>query len=346
MVEKFAASNILGECALELYRVVGVCLEKKGFNDGTLIESLKNGSFGFQSHRPLLWLWRFSSRQKKIAPLNACVTKSVVTKNIEWTEIFHDISKPLVVDIGCGMGSSLLNLSTLNTILDTTKDHFDQDGSLQMPWSAYNYAGADLNQAMVNFGAGIVSRDTTIRKGRVHFFCFSAEEFLNQLQHYPGGVALIMINFPSPYQLDTQNSGNSQLPSKHSGQFMVTKEVLQLIVCLLSRSDQNAFFLFQTKCEDVAVQVKEECLALGRLECVPCKNPVENIDYRYTQIGKRPKRVDQWLKAKRSRERAEGNMYSCTRLLPMIGQPETEAQCDHDNTVVHRCLFRLKTLHF
>jgi hypothetical protein len=119
------------------------------------------------------------------------------------------------------MGSSLLKFFTLNTIVDTMKDHFDQDDSLWMPWSAYNYAGADLNQAMVNFGAGVVSRDTTIRKGLVHFFCLSVEEFLNKLQHYPGGVALIMINFPSPYQLDTQNSGNFQLPSKHSGQGMV-----------------------------------------------------------------------------------------------------------------------------
>lgn len=163
---------------------------------------------------------------------------------------------------------------------------------------------------------------------------------LNELQHYQGGVALILINFPSPCQ---KNSGNFQLPSKQSGQYMVMEKVLQLIGHLLLRSDQNAFFLFQPKCEDVAVHVKNECLALSRLECVPCKNPVENIDCRYTQIGKRPKRVDQWLKAKPSPERAEGQMYSCTRLLPMVGQPETEAQCDHDNTVVHGCLFQLKS---
>eukprot|EP00804_Cyclotella_cryptica_P006958 CCRYP_007114-RA/>CCRYP_007114-RA protein AED:0.04 eAED:0.04 QI:0/0/0/1/1/0.5/2/0/561 len=343
MVEKFAASDIRGKWALELYHVAGVCLERKGFHDVALIESLKNGNFGFQSQRPLLWLWRFSSRQRKMTPLDAFLTKSTYAKNVEWTKIFHDSSKPLIVDVGSGMGSSLLNLSTMNTTVDTTTDHFDRDGSLRMSWSEYNYAGADLNQAMINFGMGIISRDTILREGRVHFFHLSAEEFLYQLQHYPGGVALIMINFPSPYQLEAQNSGNSQLPSKYSDQFMVTMKVLQLIATLLMQSDRTAYFLFQTKCEDVAVHVKDKCLALGTLECVVCKNPVKNVDHQYAQMGKRPKRVDQWLKVKSTSERAEGDVYSCMPLLPEIGQPETESQCIHDSTVVHRCLFKLKT---
>lgn len=349
MVEKNAACDIQGQHALDLYHIAGACLEKKGYKDAKLIENLKNGSFGFHSPRPLIWLWRFSSRQKKLS-ISEFISKSKdEKKNINWAEMFFDTSKPLVVDVGSGMGASLLNLSTLTSSSadSANNDHSNPgDGALQMmAWSEYNYAGADLNQAMVNFGNGIISRDTTSRRmGRVRLFCLSAEEFLRQLQFYPGGLALIMINFPSPYRLlEDSSAGNSQLPSKHSKQFMVTKKVLASISGLLPTPDReggNGLFLFQTKCEDVAVHVKNECLSLGTMECVPCKNPVKDIDLLYNKNGKRPKRVDEWLKATPSAERAEGNMYLSTPCLPTVGQPETEAQCNFENTVVHRCIFR------
>jgi hypothetical protein len=155
-------------------------------------------------------------------------------------------------------------------------------------------------------------------------------------------VALVMISFPSPYRL-SENTGNSQLPLKDLGQFMVTKKALTSITTLLASSDQSGLFLFQTKCEDVSVHVKTECLALGALECIQCKKPVKNVDGLYTKLGKRPKRVDEWLRANPSTERAEGSTYSHCHLLPTSGQPETDAQCKHDKTLVHRCLFRLKS---
>ena len=65
MVEKFAACDIQGQHAIDLYHAAGECLETKGYDDSGLIESLKDGNFGVHSPRPLIWLWRFSSRQKK-----------------------------------------------------------------------------------------------------------------------------------------------------------------------------------------------------------------------------------------------------------------------------------------
>ena len=84
-MEKFAASGIgsIGDrmqgssssssysgtataTAAALYQLGGVCLEKKGYDDKVLLDQLRKGSFGFHSDRPLLWLWRFSARQKKI----------------------------------------------------------------------------------------------------------------------------------------------------------------------------------------------------------------------------------------------------------------------------------------
>lgn len=341
MVEKFAASDIQGSNAIELYHLAGVCLAKKGDNETCLIEQLKTGRFGFSSSRPLVWLWRFSSRQRKEVP-----SASVKYNSIEWIEMFDDPTKPLVVDVGSGMGASILNLATLSDNVVGTEDNvFDPDGALLMPWSDCNYAGTELNPTLVNFGNGIISRDiaTSRRKGRVHISCLPAEEFLKQLERYPGGIALIMINFPSPYRLQLRTGGNSQLPLIDSGQFMVTKKVLQSISSLLSKSYRGGYFLFQTKCEDVAVYVKQKCLDLGTLHCIPCKNPVSDIDSQYNDKGKTPKRVDEWIKTQSNPERAVGAIYSATPILPAAGQPETEAQCQLDGTVIHRCMFRLKT---
>lgn len=339
MVEKFAASDIQGSHALELYHIAGICLETKGHSDVLLIEEMKSGKFGFSSKRPLIWLWRFSSKRRKEVPNSHFATKKLPMNN--WGKIFDDPSKPLVVDLGSGMGASLLNLANVNATMEKPADTFNDDGTLNMPWSDCNYVGAELNQAMVNFGDGVISRDkTSRRKGRVNFFCFPAEVLLHHLEKYPGRIAFIMINFPTPYRLEDRNSGNSMLPLMNSGCFMVTNHVLQSISFLLSRLDRSGLFLFQTKSEDVAVHVKNECLALGSFECVPCRCPVNDIQQQYTENGKMPKRVNDWLDANPSAERAEGHMYSSVPLLPEVGWPETEVQCKHDNLVVHRCLFR------
>ena len=335
MVEKFAASDIQGQYAKDLYSITGDILDEKRFDDTQLISDLKAGNYGLHSTRPLIWLWRFSSRQKKVK----VSTADVSSKSVNWAEIFRDISKPLVIDIGSGMGTSLLNLSTLTS---DTKDNLDDDElQCQMSWSCCNFVGADLNQAFVNFANGVVARDTT-RRGRVHFLSLSAVEFLQEIQSYPGPITLVMINFPSPYRLRVGAAGNLQLPSKHD-HFMVSDRVLTLIDELLANSnakvEPGGIFLFQTKCEDVAVHVKNKCLSLTSLECIPCKYPVKDIEHEYKN-GVRPRRVDEWLKQSTSIERAEGSIYSRTPVLPRVGMPETEIQCLIKNTVVHRLLFK------
>lgn len=338
MVEKFAASDLPDECALELYSLASTYLQMKGYNDASLMAQLKGGTFGFSSPRPLVWLWRFSSRQRKEVPPTEIPNNNL---SIAWNEIFNDTSKPMVVDVGSGMGASILNLALLNTKTEAEQGIFDNAGRLQLNWSEYNYAGTELNQAMVNFGNGVISRDPTSKRiGRVHFFCLPAQEFLGQLEQYPGGTVLVMINFPSPYRLEVSSAGNSQLPSIDSGQFMITKNLLASIGRLLLKF---GYLLFQTKCEDVAVHLRNECLGLGKLEMVACMNPVQDIDSQYSKSGKRPARVDLWLQANPNATRAIGNTFSSTPILPAAAQPETGAQCQLDNTVVHRCLFKLNS---
>ena len=432
MMEKFAASGIgsIGDrmqgssssssysgtataTAAALYQLGGVCLEKKGYDDKVLLDQLRKGSFGFHSDRPLLWLWRFSARQKKITLseyyeysyryLTKSTSKSKLMTSTSarrskehrdrpWHEIFSDVNRPIVVDVGSGMGASILNLASIHSHRkddDTKKggwsdddddDYDDNDsthtrsrsrssGEIFIDWSECNYVGADLNPSMVSFGNGVVFRNEKMYNGRVSFFHMEALELLTKLQSYPGNIAMVMIHFPSPYRLmmaggggggleADMRSGNSQLPTSIGNGFMVSRGLLELIsVLLLPKSnsvhskDDAGVFLFQTKCEDVAVRVKTDCLSLRTMECISCKCPVKNIDRIYDDNGKRegkgngigngrPKRVEEWMKIDPCAERAEGKMWSSIPLLPTKGRPETEVQCEYENTIVHRCMLR------
>ena len=65
MVEKLAAAGIQNH---NVYRVAADCLASKGEHlDVAEMLARPNGGFGLLSTRPLLWLWRFSARQPKVA---------------------------------------------------------------------------------------------------------------------------------------------------------------------------------------------------------------------------------------------------------------------------------------
>jgi len=327
IVEKFAASDIRKEDAMELYQIAADCLEKKRYKDKMYIESLRDGTFGFHG-RPLLWLWRFSSRQKKVEIDNEGNGKG--KDAINWQDEFQDTNKPLVVDIGSGMGTCILGLAS------TSANIHDK---LPIEWSQCNYAGVDLNQALVRFGNGIASRWPDARKGRVKFFCCPADDFLSNLKSYHGRSTLIMVNFPSPYRLDASERGNLQLPSAEN--FMVTSKLFELISVLAANDTNERYFMFQTKCEDVAVYLKNECLSNGMEGITAGYKAVENIDNIYSQKSV-PKRVKEWLRIEPLAERAEGNLFWSQPILPLDCLPETEVQCLSENKAVHRCLLKYK----
>ena len=328
IAEKFAASDVRGRDALELYQIAADCLEKKNYKDKTYIEHLRNGSFGFHG-RPLLWLWRFSSRQKKVGIYNE--GKSKRKESINWQDEFQDTNKPLVCDIGSGMCTCILGLAS-------TKSSIHE--RLPIEWSQCNYAGVDLNQALVRFGSGVASRRPIAKEGRVKFFCCPADEFLSNLKSYPGRNALIMVNFPSPYRLDAGERGNLQLPSAEN--FMVTSKLFDQISSLARSDAGETYFMFQTKCEDVAVYLKNECLNNGMEGVIAGDKSVQNIDEVYFHNKSVPKRVKEWLRIEPLAERAEGNLFWSQPILPLDCLPETEVQCLSDEVVVHRCLFKVK----
>ena len=326
MVEKFAACDVRCDASRELFSVAADCLEKKGFEDQSMIAMLRGGRFGLHSDRPLMWLWRHSSRQAKV-PLSS----TTPARDIEWERAFEDTSKPLVVDLGSGMGSALLNLSVFSSDASSIECHED---TLRLDWHRMNYAGTDVNKHLVDFSSGIVSRDPR-RDGRVFFACLEAASLLEQVQKYPGSCQLVMCNFPSPYRL---GSGNSQLPKED--EFMITKSLLEMAVRTLGK---DGLFLFQTRCEDVAIRVKRLCLSLGSLECVKFCHHINDIESEYTSSGSsRPDRVGRWLEVcPPNAERGQGEMFARNPILPREAIPETEVECILGNSIVQRLLFRI-----
>lgn len=362
MVEKFAASGTDSMYTVELYHLAGTYLgDKKGYrNSQQLISNLLRGSFGLHSSRPLLWLWRYSARQRKVSsfPMKHRVVDGKGhggnienSINIEWEDHFVDTNKGLVVDIGCGFGVCLLNLvrqsmrqNNIQHVLTT------DDLPPHLKWSEYNFAGADLNPQLVGYANGVTSRFPSTEQNRLHFFSCSAQEILQNLFMYRGNIECIMIHFPSPYRLplsdddcnvkDKERSGNRQLPHHDSKDgFMITPRVATMISTLLQNNPQG-LLIFQTKCEDVAIHVKNLLLSTGMLETVPCCHAVKSVEDFYAMSGRRPKRLDLWLESTPEAERAEGEIWSSKAIMPTLARPETEIQCEHDYTVVHRCLFR------
>jgi hypothetical protein len=355
MVEKFAATGFESKYTEEMYHLAGTCLRDKGYThgDSDVISHLLHGSFGLHSNRPLLWLWRYSARQKKVSYAVIRNDRDETSGNVEnvtikWNDYFDDTSRGLVLDIGCGFGVCLLNLWRQSKRQKNGNVLTTDDLSHMMEWSEYNFAGADLNPQLIGYANGVTSRFPPSEQKRVHFFCCSAVQLLSSLLMYKGNIELIMIHFPSPYRStfvdrdgNTERTGNSQLPGNVQDDFMITPQVAIMISNLLQQPQNNhAMLLFQTKCEDVAIHVKNLFLSTGTIETVPCSNPVNSVEDSYTISGRRPKRLEQWLAYTPNAERAEGECWSSVSMMPTVARPETEIQCEYDHTVVHRCIFR------
>ena len=100
--------------------------------------------------------------------------------------------------------------------------------------------------------------------------------------------------------------------------------------------------MFQTKCEDVAVYLKNECTSNGMEGITAGGKAVESIGSIYSKNVVVPKRVKEWLRIEPHAERAEGQLFWSQPILPLDCLPETEVQCLSENKVVHRCLFKYK----
>jgi SAM-dependent methyltransferase len=335
MVEKLAAS---GWKEGEVYRVAADFLISKDAHLD-VVKTIERCEFDLLSTRPLLWVWRFSARQRKVASTVAVgqatrlAMQHVKNRTLDsWVSRFDDPTLPLVVDIGCGMGASLLGLATLD---QARQDSFnaspDRHGLERIDWRQCNYVGCDLSQLAIGYGRGIAQRWSV--DGRLQFAYASAMDLTNSVKtHYPGKVALIMVQFPTPFKLK-EAVGNRQLPSDATSGFMVSEGLLNSAAQILNPS--NGFLLLQSNCEDVAVAMREMAEESASFECIPVPS-VRTAES--TTSSRTPERTTEWIR--QGGTRAFGRGWSLTSLIPSRGATETEIACQLNETPIHRCLLK------
>jgi SAM-dependent methyltransferase len=365
IVERLAAAGVRDDPVLQ--KVALQCLESKSTIAMESGEAKIDYSILLDLHSDYcsLMIWKFSTRQRKqrsflltaakhwderhdttgsldptisLADDNKGDTDADTDRNGNtpshqpWDEVFTDPTRKMVVDVGCGMGVSALGLSSLdgNSNSTTAIDH---------DWSSYNYVGVDLSQIGIGYAKGITRRWGL--EERAAFVVDSAENLLEYAKQYPGPIELVMIQFPTPYRLDSDDDvikgGNSQLPTSAVDGFMVSSNLLKLAADLLQGSDgrPGGKLIMQSNCEDVAVWMRDIAINQAGFEIVRLENEVEIVQ------GTPTRRTMNWIAM--GGERALGPGWSSEPLLPRKGRTETEIACILNGTPVHRCILTVRS---
>ena len=335
MVEKLAAAGIQRD---EIQTIASRILRDKHHED--LSNTLSGEDFGFFSDMPLLWLWRFSAKQSKVIPAQV-LAAAHENKKYDWHQLFTDPSRPLVIDLGSGMGISLLGLAKSSLV--TESDVIDD-----IDWSSCNFLGVELNPTLVAFGRGMASRWGLADV--LQFTSAPAEVLIESVSNtYPGNTTMVMIQFPTPFRLlqadddttpptdDTTTrhtmGGNPQLPSKSD--FMVIPRLLTGIKRALT--NQQGYLLIQSNAEDVAVHMKHQAETMASFSSVDVPFPVLFDDQDICGRRRLSWRTKRMLEHG-GQQRAHGSAWSKESILPI--QSETEVSCMLNDTPIHRCVLR------
>jgi len=287
VVERIAAAGVKGTYANALYRVAAESLVgSQGFDrhtHGTTLQQLAqtNGqSFGLTtSPRALLCVFR------RFSTLYPRMTEEDVACSVQLQDlltqppppplpIIHfddEIHRPWVVDIGCGLGTSLLGLADFDT---NSQPSSSMAGAvLDLDWSKCNYLGGDVNPRAIAWARSISTRWNL--HGRLQFCHATAQVLLKYLQartisesllpqEAPDqsqqplsesqaqqtettriksviNIGLLVLQFPTPYRLqEDKDTGNIYLPSSPEDEkFMANKTMLMEIVNLMKRQRQQ-----------------------------------------------------------------------------------------------------------
>ena len=151
-----------------------------GCPESSNLRDLQTGNYSLHSPRPLLWLFRHATRQGRrcIPPTSSKVHESVVR--------LSQSGKPLVIDLGCGFGASSLGLA--------------QHGFAAL--------AVDASAHCIRYATALARR-WQLRESCASFVQCGAEEALTAAQSADIDVKWSLINFPTPFAVQSDRAGLS-----------------------------------------------------------------------------------------------------------------------------------------
>lgn len=202
-------------------------LRSKQAVTGVTVDSaiaLSSGSYSLLADRPLRCLWTYTSHLKKhgrqfgedtalssppeldcsekrprdserdeggapdTSPYTDCpVLTTVPVSYPSFCSLFTDPSLPLVVDVGCGFGATIIGLCSeqLKKISPTDVESF-------------NFLGCDMSATSILYASGIAERWGL--RGQCAFLVSEGLSCLQWIKsEYPGLVDWILLQFPTPF---------------------------------------------------------------------------------------------------------------------------------------------------
>ena len=323
----------------------------KEFASGGTYKDLTCQRLTLLSPRVLSSLFKHSSKQDKSGyQIDSITDSNIEMPSYNLNTLFDDVTRPLIVDLGCGYGTSLLGLCYNN---DKDKDN------------AYNYLGCDMSRAAVLYASGIASRWGYDKKLR--FLNVNVKQCLSIIaDSYKGPVEVIMINFPTPYKydiiydywnengfIDTQglvieegknDIGNSELPQTFD-HFMISNDTIKMMKDC--KKNGSCYILVKSNVEDVAVYMQHLFLKSGAI--IPQLKDLPSIFEKESSASA----TAATTATKNYDNTKRGLIYSATKFPKATGQgwldfnpipfarTETEVQYEFDMKKVYRFLCRL-----
>lgn len=155
-----------------------VLFRTPGCPSSSNLRDLEVGNYSLHSPRPLLWLFRHSTRQgRRCIPPRASKVHEAVKR-------LRQSSQPLVIDLGCGFGASSLGLA--------------QGGHAVL--------AVDASAHCIRYATAL-SRRWQLPQSQVSFVQCAAEDALAAVRSVEmAAVKWILINFPTPFAAP-QNDG-------------------------------------------------------------------------------------------------------------------------------------------
>ena len=208
----------------------------------------------FEDPRVLIWLWRRATRLRKVAPPAAATSAAALAAA---ADAFEQPELPLVLDLGCGFGTTLLSLG------DPCRAEQRRSLAPLLP-ERFNMLGCDGVASKVAFARGVAARWGT--SGNCSFAVASANETLEWARG--SQIAGLLLQFPTPFRI--AGGANTQLPDADDG-FMASRALLQTAAALLRNGGAiqaaNAatkatpvaaapWLLLQSNVEDVALAMR------------------------------------------------------------------------------------------